>query len=35
MPLLKKETVQQSLRDIAAFYCFSNNIPYQQGLLEA
>ena len=34
MPLLRKEAVQKCLRDLAAFYCYSNNVPYQQGLLE-
>ena len=34
LPLMKDPRVQKMLRDIAAFYCVSNNVEYQQGLLE-
>ena len=34
IPVMNKESVRKSLRDVAAFYCISNGVDYQQGLLE-
>ena len=31
---MRDPSVQKALREVAAFYCLSNNVEYQQGLLE-
>jgi TBC domain. len=33
-PFFQKQSTIQALKEIACFYCSSNNVAYQQGLLD-